>query len=219
MMISVTNEQVTIGEDFGMNTKLTGIILILGSLLFIIAAFSPITIAVVTEADIGKRADTLAEGQAAWFLVNLLFAVGSLITAFGLWLFAFQVSLSRRLKVLSYLSALCFAIATILWLYICVYRVSYSTEEVASNLIVNSLAFSAYTLLSQGALILLGFILLQSDYPRWLGRGILLLACLSLLAYLVFKDMPPFAYYVLLFLTGFGLLRWHPKQGLQEGIA
>jgi hypothetical protein len=199
-----------------MNRKLTGIILILGAVLFIIAAFSPITIAVVTETDLTRRTQALAEGQIAWLLVNLLFGAGSLVATIGLGLFIFQLQTrlaDRIFRILSYLSALSFALATMIWLYICFFRLSFPAEEVANNLIVNGFGFAAYTLLSQSAFILLGIALLQTDYPRWLSRSILLLASLSVLAYLIFKDMPPFAHYVLVLLTGTVTLRWKQKVG------
>jgi len=57
--------------------------------------------------------------------------------------------------------------------------------------------FVVVTLLSQAGLVAYGVALLQAGYPRWLGWGTISLALLLAVAYFVFKDVPPFAYYVI----------------------
>jgi hypothetical protein len=199
--------------------NITAGLLILGSVLFVLAAFQPLTVSVVTETDIVRRTQALEDGKTAWLFVNILFGTGSILAAIGLTFFTLYwhrlETFNSNLKVLSYFVPILFTIATILWLLICGYRVLVPAQEVANNLIVNSWLFLAYTLLSQIALILLGIVLIQSNYPVWMARWILLLAVLSLLAYFIFQDMPPFAHYVILFLTGIGLLRTKPRKEQQ----
>lgn len=86
-------------------------------------------------------------------------------------------------------------------------RIVPTPHEVAINLGVNNWIFPAYTLLTQLALMIVGFVLIQRNYPAWLSWGVLVLGGLSILAYLVFKDMPPFVHYVLLLVMGIALVR------------
>ena len=189
--------------------KLAGIVLIVGSLLFIIAAFMPITIKVVTESDPQKRGEHIQNDRTGWLVVNILFGAGSVVAVVGLALFALHaqsIGDNPNVKLVSYLAPIAAALGTLFWVIISYNRVALPPQEAASNLGVNSWMFPAYTVLMQIALMIVGFVLIQGAYPGWLGWGVMVLGGLSLVAYLVFKDMPPFAHYVPLLVMGIVLV-------------
>ncbi len=189
--------------------KLAGIGLIIGSVLFIVAAFTPLTFKVIM-ADVQQRVDLIENERAGWIFLNILFGLGSIIAVIGLALFAQHVQSienSITMRIVSYLGAAIAAVGAICWVIIVYNRAVLAPQEVAINLGVNNWTFPAYTLLTQLALMIVGFVLIQSNYPGWLSWGMLVLGGLSILAYLVFKDMPPFVHYVLLLVMGIALAR------------
>src|SRR5215216_996013 len=85
--------------------KLAGVGLIVGSTLFIIAAFTPLTFRVIM-ADMQQRAEIIQNERTDWVLVNILFGTGSVVSVIGLALFAQHVqSLGNNptVRVVSYL--------------------------------------------------------------------------------------------------------------------
>ena len=190
--------------------KLAGIVLIVGSLLFIIAAFTPTTIRVITAPDPEKRIEFIENEHTGWLLVNILFGAGSVIAVIGLALFSLHVqglASSPGVKLGGYVATAAAGIAALFWVIIVYNRVVLPPQAIANNLSINTWMFPAYTILTQLALIIVGFMLIQSGYPAWLGWGMLVLAVLSLIAFLVFKDMPPFVHYILLLIMGIALVR------------
>jgi hypothetical protein len=132
------------------------------------------------------------------------------VAVVGLGLFAQHVqSLGENtgIKLVSYLGLAAAALGALLWVIIVYNRVVLPPQELATNLIVSSWMFPVYTILTQIALMIIGFVLIRSDYPTWLGWGMLVLGGLSLAVYLFFKDMPPFAHYVPLLIMGITLVR------------
>lgn len=62
--------------------------------------------------------------------------------------------------------------------------------------------FATYVLLTIGGLGLLGVGLLAGGFPVWLGWLVLGADALFLVVYLRFRDIPPFAFYLLIALVG-----------------
>lgn len=189
--------------------KLAGMGLIVGSVLFMIAAFTPLTFRVIM-ADVQQRVDLIQKERVGWVLLNILFGAGSVVAVVGLALFAQHVQGmgdNTTVRVAGYLSAAIAALGALCWVIIVYNRATLPPQELGSSLSINNWIFPAYTLLTQIALIVVGFVLIQSGYPTWLGWGMLVLGGLSIVAYLVFKDMPPFVHYVLLLVMGIVLVR------------
>jgi hypothetical protein len=189
--------------------KLAGVGLIVGSILFIIAAFTPLTFRVIM-ADTQQRIELIQNERTGWVFLNILFGVGSVVAVVGLALFAQHVQSlgdNPTVRVVSYLSAAIAALGALGWVIIVYNRAVLPPQELGGNLSINNWIFPAYTLLTQIALMIVGFVLIQTGYPAWLGWGMLVLGGLSLIAYLVFKDMPPFVHYVLLLVMGIALMR------------
>jgi hypothetical protein len=189
--------------------KLAGLGLIIGSVLFIIAAFTPLTVRVIV-ADAQHRVELIQNERAGWVLLNILFGTGSILAVVGMALFAQHVQgiqVNTTVKVVGYAATALAAFGALCWVIIVYNRAVLPPQDVASNLSVNTWVFPTYTLLTQIALMLVGFVLIQSGYPSWLGWGMVILGVLSAVAYLVFKDMPPFAHYIPLLVIGIVLAR------------
>src|SRR5688572_22239992 len=73
-----------------MTEKLAGMGLIAGCVLFMIAAFTPLTFRVIT-ADIPQRVALIQNERMGWVLLNILFGTGSVLAAVGLALFTLHV--------------------------------------------------------------------------------------------------------------------------------
>jgi hypothetical protein len=189
--------------------KIAGIGLMLGSVLFIVAAFTPLTFRVVT-ADMQQRIDLIQNERTGWVILNILFGTGSVIAAVGLALFAQHVQTlggNTTIRVVSYLGAASVVLGALCWVIIVYNRAALPPQELGSNLSINNWIFPAYTLLTQIGLMVVGFVLIQSHYPAWLSWGTFVLAGLSIVAYLIFKDMPPFVHYMLFLVMGIALVR------------
>jgi hypothetical protein len=190
--------------------KFTGIGLIVGTLLFLIAAFMPITYQVITSSDPQQFIRLIENNRMSWVMVNILFGVGSIITVVGILLFALHtrsISTSGEIRWASLFGSGAAAIGATLWVIIVYNRAALPPEALVGNLAINSWMFPAYTLLTQFALMVIGFMLLKSNYPGWMSWGMMGVAALSVVTYLVFKDMPPFAHYVPLLVMGVALIR------------
>lgn len=190
--------------------RLSSILLIMGSILFLIAAFAPISMRVFPEADPQKRVNYVNQDKTGWLIAHLLFSAGALLTVIGLGLFAVHVqtvSQDGLIRPVMILSAGVALLGVVLWLIVVYNRITLPAEEVFGNASINPWMFPAYTILTQIALMIFGFVLVQTGYPTWLGWGLLGLAALSLVAFLIFKDMPPFIHYVLLLIVGIVLAR------------
>ena len=179
-------------------SKLPGILLIVGSGLFMIAAFLPITVAFV-------QGDTkaLRDAPGAWAGASLLFVLGTLVTGAGLGLLATQVGTGGA--AVAYVSVALFVAAAVFWAVITYLRLALPIEQVLASPTFGW-PFVAYTLLMNGALIGMGIALLLADYPRWIGWATVGLPVALAVTYLVAKDMPPFAHFGVTLALGVALL-------------
>src|SRR5215216_1792522 len=160
--------------------KLPAIVVIIGSVMFLTAAFMPISF-VYAERDVQTQIARVQGSPLAWVISLSLFALGSILVAAGLAWVTLHLHSTRAAFSCSLGLAL-ITLGTLCWVVI------------------------AYTLLTQAALIAYGLAFLQAGYPRWLGLGAIIPAALLCVAYLIFKDMPPFVYYVITLVIGSRLL-------------
>ncbi len=181
--------------------KLAGLIVVLGSLAFLVAAFLPITGVFIIERDAARLASRWTE----WVVSLVLFGLGGTVTALGLGLVTLVLRDTRPAALASWLGLAALAVGAVAWDVIIYRRYAQPLAVVVQQPNINWL-FVAYTLLTQAALIAYGFALLQAGYPRWLGWGAIGLTALLTVAYLIFKDVPPFAYYVITLIIGVKLL-------------
>jgi hypothetical protein len=189
--------------------KSAGIVLIIGSVLFLIAAFMPISMRVFSSGDPQKQIEYVQKVRTGWLVSCILFGAGSVVAVIGLALFAIyvqSVSENTIVKLIIFLATAGTAFGALQWLAIIFKRIRFPVETFATSTNANDWTFLIYTVLTQIALIVVGFVLLQTGFPAWSGWGTVILAALSLGAFLVFKDMPPFTHYLITLVIGIVLI-------------
>lgn len=205
---------------------LTGVVLILGSLLFQGSAWGPLT--ALTDSSgtfvyaLPPRGllGVVFHHQALWSWTNVLFMVGGLLTLLGLAL------LTRLLqefgdRIFSQLGLRLFSFGTFLWCFQLAFRLSvdvWAAQELVSTGVVpdvytplalwTGVLFVIYTILALSALALFGgSILTARVLPRWVGWLALAYGVIGLFILGITGDAPPFLHYLLPLLMGILLLR------------
>ncbi len=182
--------------------NLAGAALIIGSVLFIVAAFLPISWVYAERSPENKLARIQASPQ-AWKLSQVLFGLGATIAALGLALVAFNSTASGN--ILAGTGSVLAVLGAILWDWHVFLRMKNPIEFVKGSL--PGWQFPAYSLLTQFALVGFGISFLQFGYPAWLSWGSIVYPLLLFFGYLAFKDMPPFTYYLLTLVIGIVLIK------------
>ena len=188
--------------------RIAGSVLIIGSILFFIAAFSPIA-QVFSEPDAAKKLEIVMNGRMDWSVDQIFFALGALVTAVGLYLTVNQL---RNIpgSGWAFLGVAAVGIGAILWSWDVYLRGIDPQAFVQGTL--PAWPFIAYTVLTQAGLAAVGSGLIRSTLPHWIGWVLIGGSLLFFVVYLLFKDMPPFAYYVLTLPAGIMMvIRKAPK--------
>ena len=178
--------------------RVAGIVLLVGSLLFIAAAFSPIS-RVYAERDAEKRIEIIKAGPGQWTVSQLLFALGGSVAAIGLGLAAYNLRGSSA-ALAAYLGVVLLIVGVVFWDWHLYVRVV-NPEGFARGTILGW-PFVVYSILTQFGLIAFGVAYLRGEYPRWLGWTTIAATGALFILFLIFKDMPPFVYYVITILAG-----------------
>ena len=185
-----------------MIAKFTAWTIIAGSLLFFAASFSPLSRVHMEASAEGKMA-IITQDPTGWVFVQILYGLGAVLAAAGIGSAAYQLSRSRLAWWLPVSAAM--AAGAVFFAVYVIFRAVNPQEWV--QIIPPHPAFFTYTLLTQAGLFLFGLVLLSSPYPRWLawlfGASMLALFVLTV----IFRDMPPFAYYLISLPAGIVFLR------------
>ena len=187
-----------------MGTKRVGaIILLVGSVLFIIAAFMPVSY-VFAEPSPAAKLEIITSSPAAWTASQVLFGLGASIAAIGLGFVA------RHLRgtpgaVWAYIGLAAVILGAVLWDGH-VYLRAVDPEAFVEGRLIGWL-FPAYALLTQLGLLAFGIAYLRAGYPAWLGGITVGGAVVFFIVLFVLKDIPPFFYYILTFIAGIRLMR------------
>jgi hypothetical protein len=185
-----------------MNTlKLSAVILIFGSVLFMIAAFSPISrIFGISSAE--KKLEIILSSPNQWFIAQVFFALGAIVTVVGVGMIAhffkthsFSVFLSTSLMVL--------LAGAFLWIWHVYLRAVDPRLFVEGGISV--WYFALYTFLTQIGLVLFGIALLRMEIPGWVGWMVIGSMGIFFLLTIIFRDMPPFVYYIITMIAGIKL--------------
>jgi hypothetical protein len=212
-----------IGEKGGRRNsmkRLAGLMLIAGSAMFLVAVFSPIYLNVFGSIGNPTQQIEYLEGDRnGWTVATTMTAIGGLLPVIGLTLFARHLQLSRaqiNIRIACYLAAVMAAAGALFWLVICYYRIILPSQDLILDNRYPDWFFVVYSLLTATALIVIGFVLLQRGYPKWLVLVMLLWGGLELIVYLVLKDLPPVVHYLPLLIMGIALLFASPNRMSQE---
>lgn len=144
----------------------------------------------------------------AWTTAMLLMAIGTVVVAVGLLLLARHMqSLSddqnvRRASTLAAGMALAGGLAYATGRTISAVSQAWETPYEPAILVM----WITFSILWQAALILTGYALLRTGYPKWLGWPVIVLATLILVAFALTGGLPPGVYYFAAMFMGIALL-------------
>jgi len=179
-----------------------GIILIVGSLAFLTAAFMPVS-RLFGERSGEKKLAIIQADRAGWTISQVLFGLGAAVTWAGLVWLAYEIWAVRG-SVIALAAAAPAGIGAGLWI-IHVYQRAVRPQAFTNNEM-PAWPFIVYSILTQLALIGLGISLLRAVVPGWIPLLNIAAGLLTGLAFLIFKDVPPLLYYAVTLATGIGLV-------------
>ena len=178
-----------------------GILLIGGSVVFLIGAAIGVP-GVFTERDPEVPLRMLSERIRAWQIAQPLYGAGPVIASAGV-AFLAAASPGGSRAVLAAASA-ALAIGAFAWAWSLYLRGTRVSEFAFGTL--PAWPFATYVLLTIGGIVLVALGLLAGDFRPWLGWISLAADAVFLAGYIAFKDIPPFVFYLLFVLLGFGVL-------------
>ena len=178
--------------------RVAGSLLIAGSLIFVLGAAIGVP-RVFTEADPQERVRLLTEHLTVWRLAQPLYGLGPLVVVVGVGLLA-AASPDRWTRALLIGSGIVLTLGTLAWIWSLYLRGTRAVEFAVRSL--PGWPFTTYAVLTMGGLGLLGVGLLGAGTPAWLAWLTIGAAALFLIAYIRFKDIPPFVFYLLFLVVG-----------------
>jgi hypothetical protein len=180
--------------------KLAAGILVAGSALFQLGAFLPVSRFYVSPVE--TRLAIMQDQPVQWILHLAGMGLGAVIAAVGL--MALVPHLPRGASSVGIASAVCVTVGTLLWLWHLQLRIS-SPAAFAGG--ANPIwHFAVYTVLMQAGLLLLAAAFYFAKWPLWMILVLALGTSLSILAMVLFRDVPPFVHYVWLLVVGIGMM-------------
>lgn len=181
-----------------------GALTVLGSALFLIAAFSPISNRVFAERSIERRVRFVTGSPVQWLVAHVLFGIGPLLTAGGLLSHAF-VGGRRRSPAALRAGAATFAAATVLWTGEVVQR-SVDPEGFARRELP---AWPFYSSIygAEAGLALVGLGLKPPEWTGWVRWTVAAVNVVLCALTLILGDMPPFVLYLITLPIGVALHR------------
>lgn len=180
----------------------SALLLIMGSLFFLLAAFMPISRVFGERVAEGKIAIIQAE-RSRWRVSQLFFALGSFIAWVGMILLAYQIKIANG-SAFSLVSAAAAGVGMLLWCRHVFLRAK-QPEAFARGLL-PGWHFKVYSYLTSLALLGIGVGLLALEILVWLPVLNISSALLFFLVFLIFKDLPPLFYYLVMLIDGIALL-------------
>lgn len=184
--------------------------IISGSLFFLIAAFSPVS-RVFGEPSAVKKLEIIMESRNLWTFSQVFFSAGSLVTIIGIGLTG-GLFREQPLPAIIYLGAALLLTGAIFWTWHVYLR---AVDPVAfTERTIPLWLFAAYTFLTQAGLIIYGAALLRTGLPDWVGWMMIGSMALFFLLTIIFKDMPPFVYYMITLVAGIMIYRTDIPAGI-----
>ena len=174
------------------SNRLVGMVLMTGSVLFLFAAFMPYS-RVFMENEPAARLDIINQRLTQWNIGQVLFALGSLVAALGLGFLLLRYRGSAAGNWARVGTVLLLA-GAVLWTWHCMERLI--SPEGFVNGTLTPYLFTVYSIFTQAGLICFGIFLLWTDLSGWTGWMLIAGTGIICVLYIIFKDMPPFVYYV-----------------------
>ena len=183
--------------------KLSAILVILGSVLFLIAAFSPSS-RVFPEPSAARKLEIILASPTAWLVAQILFALGAMITVIGIALVAY-LARERSYAWLMHTSVAVLLVGGLLWIWH-LYERTIDPGAFTADVLPVWPPF-LYFVLTEAGLAVFGMALLRSALPQWVGWTVIGSMVLFLVLTLSFGDMVPLVYYLITLLMGVKLYR------------
>jgi hypothetical protein len=179
--------------------KTSALVVMLGSVLFLIAAFLPISFRVFPEPSAARKLDALTSSPTAWFAAQIFFGLGALVTVLGVGLAAYGFR-AQPFGGLAQASVAVLTLGTLLW----VWHLGERTVDPAAfaNGALSVWPLLLYFGLTEAGLALFGVALLGSGLPAWLGWVVIGSMALFFAIVVIFRDIPPFVFYAITLLVG-----------------
>jgi len=183
--------------------QVSAVVMIVGSVLFIIGSNLPISSRVFPEPDPAAKLQSITDAPGEWIAAQVLFALGPIVTAIGVALLAYHVR-DRSFAPLMWTSTGLLVAGTAFWLWTVVARGA-DPEAFADGSLPAWPEF-LFLVLTQLGLGILGVALLFSSLSAWVGWVVVVVMALTLILTLVFGDIVPFVPFVVPVLVGVVLL-------------
>jgi hypothetical protein len=183
--------------------RASAVTIIIGSVLFMTAALSPIS-RVFGTPDPARKLEIITAAPNQWAVAQLLFALGAVVTVVGVGMLALRTS-GQAFSPWLHGAVVLMGVGALLWSQHVWQRAADPAAFTRGDIAV--WWFAVYSLLTLAGLAMIGAALLQTDLPAWLGRLAIGSAAAFLVLGLVFGDMPPFVYYIITLTIGIVLYR------------
>jgi hypothetical protein len=181
--------------------KLAAAVLVAGSALFQLGAFLPVSRFYM--ASVQERTAIMQDQPLQWMLHLAGMGLGAVVAAVGLGLLALRLPRGTP-STLGLMTVVLVTVGTLLWIWHLWMRIA-DPAGFASG--ANPMwHFAAYTVGMQAGLLLLAAAFRQAGLPNWMVLVLAGGSLLTVLALVLFRDVPPFAHYVWLLAVGIGLL-------------
>lgn len=184
--------------------QISAIATIVGSILFLVAAFLPISYRVFPQSSPAKKLESINAHPGQWFAAQVLFAFGTLVTVIGIALFAYN---ARRESFgwLIWASVTLLAVGALPWLWHLYARTVDPDGFTEGSFPMWPHHF--YFLMTEVGLAIYGVALLSSPLPTWAGWVVIVSMVLLAILTIIFRDMAPLAFYVITLFAGVMLFR------------
>ena len=184
--------------------RVSGILIIVGSALFLCAANTPISFRVFAPGRSASRKLAAIRGSpTAWSVTQILFGLGASVTVIGIGVLAY--GLGRQPPVwLIWTSVALLTLAVVLWLWH-LYARTVDPDAFAEGRWPRW-PLLAYFMLTEAGLAILGYALLRGDLAMWIGWMLIGSMVLLFVLTLIFRDMPPLMFYLVTLILGIALV-------------
>lgn len=177
--------------------------MILGSVLFLVAAFMPISNRVFPESSPAKKLASITASPGEWVASQILFGLGSIITVIGIALLAYHLR-DGSSAWLMWAGTAVLALGLVPWVWHLWARAADPVAFAEGGL--PGWPFLLSAALTEVGLAIFGVALLASPYPAWLGWVVIVGMLVLIVLTIVFGDMVPLFFYVVTLLAGVVIL-------------
>lgn len=196
-------------------TRWVALLLVVGALCVLVAAFLPISMKVYPEGDQSAQLRAIRSDLFGWRLSMTLFGMGGVVSAAGITLIGRQSTASTS-EIMGSLAGVAAVIASAAWLFIVTWRWVVDPERVVEHMNGSHVLFVIYVLGMVLALLFVGVTLWEDHGLKWAGGVFIAWSLFSAMLFLVSGDIPPFVLYIPLLVVGV-LLLLRPSPAILQG--